>query len=407
MVTAKPAIAASDTAGAVDAAKTMLSAPVTLTSGDLSWEVSTEQIQNSMDFRVEGEGAQSKLAPYFSAKKAAALFTKIGGKIGAKPKNASWQTDGETATLVPAQTGKELDPDKTAAALTVAALSTTSRTAAAAVREKQPDVTTEKAKGMGIVSKLGGFTTEFSGSANRVSNVQHAASFINNTLIAPGSEFDFDSVVGERTVANGFKTAPSIINGKLEDTLGGGICQVATTLFNAVFFAGLDVTSRTNHSLYISHYPMGRDATVSWGGPAFRWVNDTPNWVLIRTAYSDSSLTFVIYGTPQGRKVTYTTTDWFDIEQVVDKKTEVSTLPAGQTEVKDPGQTGRSVTVKRTVTQSGKVIHQDTFASRYPMYPRLIDVGKGTPTTKPATTTTTDKPATTTTKPPTTTTTAP
>ena len=111
-------------------------------------------------------------------------------------------------------------------------------------------------------------------------------------------------------------------------------------MFNAVFFAGLQVTERTNHSLYISHYPKGRDATVSWGGPALRWVNDTPNWVLIRAAYSDSSLTFVIYGTPQGRKVAYTTTDWYDIEPVVDKKTEVTTLPAGKTDVKDSGADG-------------------------------------------------------------------
>jgi vancomycin resistance protein YoaR len=403
IVTAKPAISASETSTAVDAAKTMISAPVTLTSGTTSWDLTPDQIQSYMDFRVDGTGAQSTLAPYLSAKKAAAFFTQITGKIGAKPKDATWTTDGATATVVPGQTGKTLDSDQTAAALTAAALSSTNRTAAAVVKEAQPAITTEKAKSMGIVAKLGAFTTEFSGSANRISNVQHAASYINNTLLAPGKEFDFDTVVGERTAARGFKTAPAIVAGKLEDTLGGGICQVATTLFNAVFFAGLAVTERSNHSLYISHYPMGRDATVSWGGPALRWVNDTSDWVLVRTAYSDSSLTFVIYGTPQGRKVTYTTTSWFSIEPIVDKKTDVTTLPAGKTQIVDPGQTGRSVTVKRAVTQGGKVIHQDTFNSHYPMYPRLIDVGKGpttTTTAKPtpgSTTTTTAKPTSTTT----------
>ena len=403
IVNAQPAITATDTSEAVAAAKVMISAPVTLTSGDASWVITPDQIQGFMDFRAQGTGEQSVLVPYLSAKKAAALLAQVGGKIGSKPKDATWTTDGQTATVVPGKTGRQLDPDKTAAALTAAALSSSSRTATAVVNEAQPNITTEKAKSMGIVAKLGSFTTQFSGSANRISNVQQAASYINNTLLAPGQEFDFDTVVGERTAARGFKTAPAIIGGKLEDTLGGGICQVATTLFNAVFFAGLDVTARTNHSLYISHYPTGRDATVSWGGPALRWVNDTPDWVLVRTAYSSNSLTFVIYGTPQGRKVTYTTSDWFDIQPVVDKKTEVTTLPAGKTQVVDPGQTGRSVTVKRTVTQGGQVIHQDTFASRYPMYPRLIDVGKGTTTTTSTTTTTTT--TTTRPKPPTTTTT--
>jgi vancomycin resistance protein YoaR len=230
--------------------------------------------------------------------------------------------------------------------------------------------------------------------------VQRAAELISGTLLAPGQEFDFDTVVGKRTPENGFTTAPAIVAGKLEDSLGGGICQVSTTLFNAVFFAGLDVTARTNHSIFISHYPTGRDATVSWGGPAFRFVNDTANWILIKSASSRSSVTFVLYGTPDGRQVSYATGDWYGLKPATEKRVKTDQLFEGQEQVIDDGQSGRSIKVTRKVTRDGSVIHDDTFVSRYPVLPKIIEVG-----TKPTTTTTTLPPTTTTTAPTTTTTT--
>jgi vancomycin resistance protein YoaR len=203
--------------------------------------------------------------------------------------------------------------------------------------------------------------------------------------------------VGQRTSDNGFQTAPAIVAGKLEETLGGGICQVSTTLFNAVFFAGLDVTARTNHSLYISHYPKGRDATVSWGGPAFRFRNDTKTWIMIKAAASRSSLTFVIYGTPVNRQVTYTTGDWYNVQSPTEKRVKTAELFVGQERQIDGGQTGKQVKVTRKVIEGGKTIHDDVFLSSYPMKPKIIEEGSKptTTTTVPATTTTTSPPTTT------------
>ena len=100
--------------------------------------------------------------------------------------------------------------------------------------------------------------------------------YATNVLLAPGQAYDFDRQIGPRTEARGYKLAPGIVGpNTLEDVLGGGICQVSTTMFNAVFFAGLKVTERHNHSIYISHYPKGRDATVTAGGKNLRFVNDT------------------------------------------------------------------------------------------------------------------------------------
>lgn len=402
MKTQTPEIQAADTSGAVDQAKTMLSESVGLEFGDLVWALGPAEIARAMDFTTKGEGADSRLVPYLSAEKLAQFFKEVATAVKREPKNATWETDGETATLIPGRPGTALDPVKTAEALTAASVSEAERVADVVVVETPPERTTEQAETMGIKAKLASYTTEFGGSEGRRKNVARAAELISGTLLAPGEEFDFDTVVGQRTPDNGFHTAPAIVAGKLEETLGGGICQVSTTLFNAVFFAGLDVTARTNHSLYISHYPKGRDATVSWGGPAFRFRNDTKNWIMIKAAAGWSSLTFVIYGTPVNRQVTYTTGDWYNIQPPGEKRVKTDELFVGEERETDSGQTGKSVKVTRRVIEDGKTIHQDTFVSNYPMKPKIIEEG-----TKPTTTTTTvPASTTTTTAPPTTTTTS-
>ena len=94
-----------------------------------------------------------------------------------------------------------------------------------------------------------------------------------------------------------------IINGELKTGLGGGVCQVSTTIFNAAYEAGLTITERTNHALYISHYPQGRDATVNYPDIDLKFVNDTAHWLLLRTFVGSSSLTVALYGTPLNRRV--------------------------------------------------------------------------------------------------------
>ena len=396
-----PAIQAANTSTAVAQVTTMVGGNVKLKLDDQSWSLSPEKVAAALEFRTEGQGDASRLVPYLSAKKLSAFLKSVGTAVKREPKGATWQTDGKTATLIAARTGRQLDTEATAAALTAAALKTSSRVATAQVKESQPNRSTEKAKSMGVVTKIGSYTTEFGGSAGRRHNVARAGELISGTLLAPGEEFDFNTVVGARTEANGFKTAPAIIGGKLEDTLGGGICQVSTTLFNAVFFAGLDVTARTNHSIYISHYPKGRDATVSWGGPEFRFRNDTANWILIKAASGEGSLTFVLYGTPTHRKVAYTTSDFYNITPPTEKRVKTDQLLVGETNVTDDGQTGKQCKVARKVVQDGKTIHADVFVSSYPMRPKTVEEGTKAPTT----TTTLPKPTTTTTVPHTSTTT--
>ena len=174
------------------------------------------------------------------------------------------------------------------------------------VQESQAKLSTDAARAMHITRARSRTTRRiYGGIANRIHNVQLVAHLVDGKLIAPGATFSFNQTTGERNAAKGFLEAPVIVNGELTTGLGGGVCQVSTTVFNAAFEAGLKITERTNHALYISHYPQGRDATVDYPTVDLKFVNDTGNWLLLRTFVSSSSLTVGLYGTPvapQGRR---------------------------------------------------------------------------------------------------------
>src|SRR5206468_1571999 len=162
--------------------------------------------------------------------------------------------------------------------------------------------TTRQARALGIHGLVGRYETIYGGDAIRIHNVQLVSRLLDGRLIAPGATFSFNQATGARTAAKGFREAQVIINGELQTGLGGGVCQVSTTVFNAAYEAGLKITARTNHALYISHYPLGRDATVNWPDIDLRFVNDTKHWLLLRTFVGSSSLTVTLYGTSPHRK---------------------------------------------------------------------------------------------------------
>ena len=130
---------------------------------------------------------------------------------------------------------------------------------------------------MNIHSVVSSYTTIYGGIPNRIHNVQLVAHLVDDKLIAPGTTFSFNGTTGDRNAAKGFLEAPVIVNGELTTGLGGGVCQVSTTVFNAAFEAGLKITERTNHSLYISHYPQGRDATVDYPSTSTSSSSTTPD----------------------------------------------------------------------------------------------------------------------------------
>ena len=393
MVVKQPAVTAQNFQEAVDQSKTMTSAPVTLTGRSQSWTLTTQDIVSYMDFSSDMQNGVSTLVPYISADKMKAFFASIADQVATKPKDASFAvaSDGKSAQVVPEVPGEALDPEATAKAITDAALQTTGRTAQVAATTAEPKFTTADANAYGIQDLLASYTTpSFVGSANRQVNVRITTQYASNKFLAPGEEYNFDKVIGPRTVARGYKTAPGIVaNGELDEVLGGGICQVSTTLFNAVFEAGLKVTERNNHSLFINHYPPGRDATVAGnGGKNFRFVNDTAHYIWILGTSDGITTTFKIYGTNDGRTVEA----HFSGFHYGATRTEVTVLnpglQPGTTHVKIDGQSGRSCSEKRIVTYADHTTSTDIFNSNYPMIPKTIEVGPTTTTTIRTTTTT-------------------
>ena len=398
MIVKDPDVQAEDTQAAIQQTRTMLSAPVQLLNGDKGWTLSEEDITAYLDFKAENKDGVATLVPYFSAKKMEPFFDNIRASVATDAVDATFSSDGKHAWVVAAVPGRALDTTATAAALTVAAMGNESRTAEVAVKNSEPNLTTEEAESMGIVDKLGGYTTEpYEGTYDRQINVRITTKYANNVILAPGEEYDFDEQIGPRTEARGYRLAKGITGpGKLEDVLGGGICQVSTTLFNAVFEAGLKITERHNHTLYISHYPAGRDATVTGGGYNLRFVNDTDNHILVRGSSDGVTTTFSIYGTDDGRSVK----SQFSGFTYGKKRPEVTvtntSLGTGTTLIESEGQSSRSCWVKRTITYGDGSKKTETFYSEWPEFPKTIQVGTGTGTTtttgKNGKTTTTTKP---------------
>src|SRR5262249_18686584 len=158
--------------------------------------------------------------------------------------------------------------------------------------------------------------------------------------------------------------------------LGGGVCQVSTPVFNAAYDAGLPITARTNHALYISHYPLGRDATVDYPDVDLKFVNDTKHWLLLRTFVGSSSLVVTLYGAPQHRRGVSDTAPLVTgaaapIVRAVDKN-----LAPGSVVVDDYGQPAQSTSVRRRVyAPDGKLLYDTTWYSHYVSSPKIVRIG--------------------------------
>ena len=228
--------------------------------------------------------------------------------------NARFIVDGKHVRISPSRPGLAVDGRWVADSVAAAATSSISRASLRAEADPRRPHDGRGARSSASGERISTFTTDMGpSSSNRIHNVQLMANYIDGTIVRPGESFSFNDSVGPRTAERGFREGQMIIGSLLLPSIGGGVCQTATTLFNNAFELGLPIVERHNHSFYISHYPMGRDATVSWGGPDFAFRNDLKTGILIKTSYTSSTLTFSFYGTDPGRRVVSSTgerTNW-------------------------------------------------------------------------------------------------
>ena len=368
----RPQLSTADLAGAKVKAETALSAPVDVVYGRGTWHLTRSKISRLLALPRDGSTElklAGPLAPHF--------FANLRKRIGHAPKDATFQVGARNnVRVVPAVAGRTLEAKATTRNLLAAMLSTTNRRADLQVVTAAPERSTSEAKAMGITGLVGAYETFYGGEPNRIHNVQLVSHLIDNHFIAPGEEFSFNGTTGERTSDKGFLEAPVIINGELKTGLGGGICQVSTTTFNAAYDAGLSITDRTNHALYISHYPLGRDATVNYPDTDLKFVNDTEHWIWLRTFVGSSSLTVALYGTPQHRRVESDVSPLVVTGEPPVKRVNDPNLLVGQTSVEEYGSPSRSTSVRRRVyTSDGKLLYDHTWYSAYRAEPRVIRVG--------------------------------
>jgi vancomycin resistance protein YoaR len=364
-------VTTADLAPAARQARTALSAPVRLQYEGTRWKLPRWRIAELLSLPAAGG---TKVA--ISGPGAEAWFDKLRKTVEHAPVDATFNVKPGGIEVVPDKPGLAIDVPETAKALLTAATSSTARTAELAVRTAPAERTTADAKAMGITGVVGSYYTTYGGIPSRLHNVALVAKLIDGALIAPGETFSFNGTTGERTAEKGFQEAPVIINGELQTGLGGGICQVSTTVFNAAYEAGLEIDERNNHALYISHYPLGRDATVNYPDQDLKFTNDTDKWLLLRTFVGSGSLTVNLYGTPQNRRVESTEQPLRVVGAPKVKRVPDPTLLKGKSEVLEYGQPARATSVSRTVYDSnGTVLHEDTWYSSYRSEPKVVRVG--------------------------------
>jgi vancomycin resistance protein YoaR len=291
-----------------------------------------------------------------------------------EPHDARFRVKGKKVRVVPDRDGRQLAAEQTAAAVLAASLSTGDRSAVLAFEPAAAGFTTREAKALGIRHQVSTYTTLMGeSSANRIWNVQLLGRYLDGTIVKPGQVFSYNKVMGPRTEERGFREGQMIFGGVLIPSIGGGVCQTATTIFNAAFEAGLPILKRTNHSFYISHYPMGRDATVSWGGSDFVFKNDLDHAILIKAHGDATTFTVTFYGTKQGRKVVSSTSSPTSYTQPhLQYAVDPSAAP-GSVRTADGGGPGFHVNVHRKVYEDGRLIREDDFPTTYtPQNPTQI-----------------------------------
>ena len=372
-----------DLQDAADQVQTALSAPIRLRLGPTRWRLPRWKIAPILDLPAHGSTTLGLGGPGEQK-----WLKRLAGTVDREPRDATWSV-GEHIRIIPDRPGVLIQLKATEQAVMSALLSPDDRVANIAVRSLAPSRTTEQAKGMGIVGLVGSYETIYGGDANRINNVQLVAHLIDGKLIGPGETFSFNGTTGERTAEKGFKEAPVIINGELGTGIAGGVCQVSTTVFNAAYEGGLEITERHNHALYISHYPLGRDATVNYPDLDLKFVNDTSRWLLLRTFVGSDSLVVNLYGTPVNRRVVSETDPLRASGPVPVERIDDPDMLKGHSYVEESGTPPQETSVHRKVySASGELLHDDTWYSAYEGEKRVIKVGTKEPPPPPKQTTT-------------------
>jgi vancomycin resistance protein YoaR len=389
-----------DMSAQAEAARQILSQPLTLTmpnaaQGDpgpfvynpevVANLITVERVQNG-----DGQlGAQVVLSPAALRD----LLVPVKDHVDRLPSNAKFifnDTTRQLDLMENSSVGRELDVDASITAINEA-IRRGEHTVPLVVNEAQPQVAaTATAEELGIRELVSSQTTYFYGSsAERIQNIQAAASRYHGILVAPGEIFSMGKYLGDVSLENGFAEALIIYGGRTIKGVGGGVCQVSTTLFRAVFYGGYPIVERYSHAYRVASYELtasggvdpglaGLDATVYFPLVDFKFTNDTPYWLLMET-YVDVSartITWKFYSTSDGRTVEWDTTGLTNVVSAPEPVFEVNQeLRKNEMKQVDWAANGADVTVTRTVWRNGAVYLQDDITTHYEPWQAICEYG--------------------------------
>ena len=384
-------------AAPAESARIAISRPIVVKAADRSFRVPRRRVAELLKLPQDGSASLAIGGPA-----ADAYFHTLSTHVGRPPRDAGFAVYGETVQVVPARDGLEVNVPQAARAILRAATRPTNRVARLTIVRATPDRSTAEALAMGIDARMSSYKTYYSGTADRITNLQLGVRALDGTLVSPGGTFSLNDAIGERTIERGFRSAPVIIGNEYAEEVGGGTSQVATTVFNAAWEAGLRITERHPHSLYISRYQLGRDATVYWPSLDLKFVNDTKTWLLVKGFTESDGISVAVYGGESRRVESSATplvvTGRVPVERVKDPK-----LPKGKTVVEEEGTAPTRTTATRKIyTADGDLLRSETWATSYEGETRVVRVGtkvvaepkKSTPPTGETPTETTSTPTT-------------
>jgi vancomycin resistance protein YoaR len=342
-------------------AEPAMSGPIRLTVGDKSVELKPAEIAPALTLTAK----DGSFTPTLDAKKMEPVFQQRFKSLETLPKDATVQIVGAGPKVIPAVDGVVVDRAKVVPAiLSILPKPVGERRATVPLTQTKAKLTTEAATALGIKEIMGDFTTQFPYAPYRNVNIGTAARKINGTLLKPNETFSLNKIVGERTKENGFTEGNIINGGKFVLDLGGGVSQSATTTFNAAFFAGLKDVEHKAHSVYISRYPVGREATVAWPSVDLKFLNDSGHGILVQTIFRAStpgrqgSIRVIIWGT----KVWDITAGQSAKSNPRQPKVVYSTDPKCRPQAPTPG---FDITIYRYFSKNGVRVKTESFTTKY------------------------------------------
>lgn len=343
-------------------ARPAVAAPITLTAGGRPLVVQPADIAAALTFPAGPDGS---LSPSLDGARLRSALGKRVAAVETRPRDAGFAVRDGRPVVVPAVDGRVLVTETLAATVSQLLRRAAPRAAELPLRNTPAKRTTQQAQDLDINELVGTFTTRHPCCLPRVENIHRIADLVDGTVVLPGEVFDLNAEVGPRDKARGFVEAPQILKGEFVDRVGGGVSQFATTLFNAVFFGGLEDVEHQPHSYYISRYPPGREATVSYPKPDLIFRNDSPDGVLVDTRYTGTSITVDLYGTKR-----------FDIEAEEGERTRIRPFTTQYVDRPDctatEGEDGFDIEVTRVFSRDGRQVRRQEFSTRYLPEPNFI-----------------------------------